>query len=372
LERAAPPFPSEKGGMPAKAYNPADFKPGEAYASGTGRANAGHIVLIDEENGSVVGELAEGANVMEDPNLKPGSKNPVEIQIMPDNRVEVRPVDEDYLQMANHPAYKNSSLVQNAAAASRLIVTGSGYISNALASSANSFTTKTRPNPKPMTFTPATQDRLRKIHSFTQGASNVSARTIGQVSKVAQGIGATMAGRGPRTRKGFDENGNPISAYKPGVLNKSLIAFTTIADGIAYSGKNLLTSSGNAATQVVGHRYGAEAGQATAELAGGIKNVGLVYIDVTGVSRRAVIKSVAKGMVVGRVKGGGEVVVGGGDGGVVTQEDLKQGHSYYDSKDNGSMGGGYSDYGGPAPPSYQPGPPGAGGSSMGGALPSKQ
>lgn len=53
-------------------------------------------------------------------------------------------------------------------------------------------------------------------------------------------------------------------------------------------------------------------------IGGGFKNVGLVYIDVTGVSRRAILKSVAKGMVVGKVKGGGEVIVGGGDGGDAT------------------------------------------------------
>merc|ERR1711981_780458 len=39
---------------------------------------------------------------------------------------------------------------------------------------------------------------------------------------------------------------------------------------------------------------GPEAGSMAADLAGGVKNVGLVYVDVTGVSRRAIIKSVDK------------------------------------------------------------------------------
>jgi spartin len=102
-----------------------------------------------------------------------------------------------------------------------------------------------------------------------------------------------------------------------------MIAFSTIADGIATSGKSLLTTGGAAATAVVGHKWGDQAGSMAADLAGGVKNVGLVYIDVTGVSRRAVIKSVAKGMVVGKVRGGGEVVVGGGDGGVVSEQDVR-------------------------------------------------
>ena len=55
----------------------------------------------------------------------------------------------------------------------------------------------------------------------------------------------------------------------------------------------------------MGHKWGEQAGSLAADLAGGVRNVGLVYIDVAGVSRRAVIKSVAKGMVVGKVRGGG-------------------------------------------------------------------
>merc|ERR1711939_676088 len=55
-------------------------------------------------------------------------------------------------------------------------------------------------------------------------------------------------------------------------------------------------------------------------LAGGVKNVGLVYIDAMGVSRRAVIKSVAKG--IGRMPNGQQLVVGAGDGGVVPAEAL--------------------------------------------------
>jgi spartin len=334
LERAQPPQP-EKGGLPTKSYNPAEYQPGEAYVPGTGKPGGGHIVLIDEENGSVVGELGEGANVVEDPSLKPGSKSmcpfahteapvanekldPVEIQISEDGKnVSVRPVDEEYLSMANHPAYKSSSMVQNAALASRLIVTGSSYISNAMTSGASTFSSKTKPNQKPLTFRPSTQTNIRKINSFTHGAAELSAKTVGSLSKYAQNMGASMTGKGPKQSKAFDKDGKPVGEYKPGLLNKSMIAFSTIADGIAYSGKNLLTSGGAAASHMVGHRYGSEAGTVAADLAGGVKNVGLVYIDVTGVSRRAVIKSVAKGMVVGRVSGGGEVVVGGGDGGVV-------------------------------------------------------
>ncbi|UZP41523.1 hypothetical protein NXS19_009339 [Fusarium pseudograminearum] len=91
------------------------------------------------------------------------------------------------------------------------------------------------------------------------------------------------------------------------------MAFNTVVDGIEQAGRTLLTGTSSSVTTVVGHRWGAEAGEVSRNLGGGVKNVGLVYIDVTGVSRRAILKSVAKGMVVGKVRGGGEIIVGGTD-----------------------------------------------------------
>lgn len=189
--------------------------------------------------------------------------------------------------MAKHPAYKDSTLVQKAAMASRLIVTASQQLSKQMSSGADNFVKTTQPNPKQMTFTPATQERVRKLNSLTAGAVNLSAKTVGQVTKRAQNLGATMTGRGVQKEKGI-KAGDP--KYKPGLLNKSMIAFSTVADGIDYAGRHLLTSGSQAATQVVGHRYGEDARNVAGSLAGGVKNVGLVYIDAAGVSRRAVIK----------------------------------------------------------------------------------
>lgn len=373
LERARPPLPSrpsQKGGFGGDTkYNPADYGPGGKYAQGE-KGGHGDIVLIDEDNGSIVGELGGGAQVVEDPKLQMGSKNPVEVEVSADGkRVDVRPLSEEYLAMARHPAYKRSTLVQNAAVASRLIVTTSSYLGNAMNSGANTFTQKTKPAGKPMEFNPATYERVRKLNAFTQGAAGMSAKTVGQLSNYAQNFAASMSGhKKERARKGHDVQGNPLSEeqYKPGLLNRSMIAFTTVADGIAYSGKNLLTSSGGAASTMVGHRYGEEAGSITAQLAGGVKNVGLVYIDVAGVSRKAIIKSVAKGMVVGKVKGGGEVLVGGGDGGEIPEEEKTKFQAQQQGSSSASNAGsaygpssgqyrptGSTGYGDAAPPTYQ-------------------
>lgn len=75
LERSPP--PKHHGKQPQKqqqgGYNPATYAPGEGYA-GTGDEKNGQIVLVDEENGSVVGELTEGFNVVQSTDVKPGSK----------------------------------------------------------------------------------------------------------------------------------------------------------------------------------------------------------------------------------------------------------------------------------------------------------
>lgn len=173
-----------------------------------------------------------------------------------------------------------------------------------------------------MEFSPTTHERARKINKFTVEAADMSTKTIGKMSQGVQNFTASVTGHKDRPHRGYDKDGRPLSTdeYKPGLLNRSLIAFTTITDGLATSGKALLTTSGAAATSMVSHRWGEQAGSLAGNLGGGVTNVGLVYIDVMGVSRKAVLKSVAKGMVIGKVRGGGQVIVGEGDGGDIPND----------------------------------------------------
>jgi spartin len=57
-----------------KPYNPADFEKGEAYVRGTASANRGEIVLVNEDDGSVLGELLDDTAIVEDSKVKPGLK----------------------------------------------------------------------------------------------------------------------------------------------------------------------------------------------------------------------------------------------------------------------------------------------------------
>ncbi|KAF3938098.1 Spartin [Dactylella cylindrospora] len=301
------------GVMAGEQYNYAGNTPAPSYDN---HQQAGRLVLVDEQDGRIVGELSEGFNVVEGQGVEPGSKAPVEVTLptQPGSHdLVIQPVSAinhaDIFGAAEHPVYASSSIVSKAVWASKFIVTAATYAATAMENGATKFTQKTNPVDSPLTFTPTTHERVRKIHNFTSGASGISSKTIGKVQEVAQNIGAKMAGR-------VDRDGNEIrkTPSKPGILNKSMIAFSTLADGIDAASKHLLHSGSNAATTVVGHRYGDEAKQMAYGLTSSVKNVGLVYVDAAGVSRRAVVKSVAKGMVLGKVKGGGELVAASGDG----------------------------------------------------------
>ncbi|KAJ8119481.1 hypothetical protein ONZ43_g3572 [Nemania bipapillata] len=308
--------PSDKGPLPA--YNPASYKPGEGYVKGShSSVHGGQIVLIDEEDGSVIGELSDGFQVVES-GIKPGSKDPVEITLPTEgNQLAVVPASAETLEMELHPAYQKSFIVSKAAYASRLIITTSNFVSNAMQTGSDNFTKNTKAASKPLTFNPATHEHVRRIGKLSGGVAELSSKTVGQVTKVAQNFGAHLAGRGYKDKngkRGFGPDGQAIEGFKPGLLNKSLMAFSTVADGIDHATRSLLNSASSSATTMVAHRWGDEAGELTRHLSGSVKNVGLVYIDATGVSRKAIIKAVGRGMVVGKVKIGNnqtaDVVVG--------------------------------------------------------------
>ncbi|KAF8427670.1 senescence-associated protein-domain-containing protein [Tirmania nivea] len=318
--------PPEKGGMiwsndnsntlQRAPYDPSRWatpSPQEDRAGERTSLAEGTLVLVDE-NGNQVGVLGEHINIAD---VVPGSQEPVEIDLSrTDGVVTVRSIQADYLNDSQDPAYANSRLVGTAATAARVLVTGATYVAKAVEAGARTFTEKSTPVNTPMTFQPTTHNYVRQIHNYSAAGASIASKTVGTVTHHAQNLGAKLAGKG----EGHQRSSNP------GLINKGLIAFGTIADGIDHASRLILTTSSQAATTMAGHRYGAEAEEVARGLTGVVKNVGLVYVDASGISRRAVVKSVAKGMVVGRVKGGGEVVFQGNNSSqaVLTQPGPRQ------------------------------------------------
>ncbi|KAK9431016.1 senescence-associated protein-domain-containing protein [Lipomyces doorenjongii] len=271
LERAAPP-------KRQAAYHTADHAPGEGDIPSARRVT-GKIVLVDEEDGSVVGELTDGYDIVEKPGVKPGSNFQRKAKV-------IRSVSATFLRNISGCPDTPSTIVQTSA--SRLIVTGSSCLNNVFASGAYSFTKKSKPNPKPVAFSADTHIRIRKISSISHGAADLSVKTVSQVSKYAQNFGASSAGGNEMDQLScHDGSGNRVDD-KPGILNRSLIACSTLADGIEQSSRTVLSPGSSAVTTMIGHRHGPEAGAVAAHLRGGVKTSACISMLRESAVRRSI------------------------------------------------------------------------------------
>ena len=262
------------------------------------------LVLVDAEDGHVVGSVTQDNLVVhEDPALfQPGhEKDPVLIDISSDpstekNTLTVSPVTTDYRNQ--------SSLVYAADKISSGIMFSSNAISKGINFSADWYMKRHPTSDLPVTFQPSTLERVRKIHQLSNSAVVMSAKATGFLASAAHSLGS-----GIRHKLGSEDK----PGKKPSFLNKSLIAFETIADSIDTSTKQLLGTTSNAATNIVRHKYGDQAADISHGLGSTVRNVGLVYVDARGVTRKALIKGAAKGMLFKtKVGNGNEVILGGG------------------------------------------------------------
>jgi spartin len=82
------------------------------------------------------------------------------------------------------------------------------------------------------------------------------------------------------------------------VLSAQLVLSTLDA-----SGKKIVDVGSDRLAAVVGHKYGTEAANSTRIMTGAARNVVLVYIDVTGLGRRALIKTAGKHFIKAKIGG---------------------------------------------------------------------
>ncbi|RXK36909.1 hypothetical protein M231_05811 [Tremella mesenterica] len=106
-------------------------------------------------------------------------------------------------------------------------------------------------------------------------------------------------------------NGSGEGSHKRPFLNKLLLAGEVVLTSLEATAHELIDVGTAAASSAAGHKFGPEAGKATALVGGSVRNVAVVYIDVRGVGRRALLKSTAKGFVKARLKNGETVQLQG-------------------------------------------------------------
>ncbi|KXN92004.1 hypothetical protein AN958_11064 [Leucoagaricus sp. SymC.cos] len=97
-----------------------------------------------------------------------------------------------------------------------------------------------------------------------------------------------------------DPISNPPVQPKLTTFRRLLISADLILSTIDDSARRLLDSGTNNFGRVMHHKYGAEAAESSLLMAGTARNVGLVYIDMSGIGRRALLRragmSFVKGM----------------------------------------------------------------------------
>lgn len=128
--------------------------------------------------------------------------------------------------------------------------------------------------------------------------SNLTLNTshFGSDTKTAQSANQTPNSANPSSAAS--------SSKKRPFLNRLLLAGEVVLTSLEATAQDLITSGTTAASTAAGHKFGPEAGHATALLGGSVRNVAVVYIDVRGVGRKALLTGTAKGFVKARLKNG--------------------------------------------------------------------
>lgn len=341
----------------------------------------GHLVLVDEDNGQVIGALDTKLNVHEDASLREKGKEnePVVIEVPEGEDLDALGAHEVFVRAIPPGEHnwmtKGASIVSQAiTAGTSLLLTGvtrasDYYVSNSAPSasaSAPSTSSNSGPSTQPQSSIPLamlTSERTRKglaqVHAVSGQAVKVSQRTVGMVeglvkrvigsSSSAGASSSTASGSGkpplpPRSSLAPSAYGSappPYTPYQPNPASlhpgekpalpprrtpspsptpASVVIPTTDSapqklstrDRLALSADLILSTlddstrrifdvGSESVAKVAGHKYGPEAGHNTRLLMHTGRNVALVYIDMRGIGRRALVKKAGKEFVRSRV-----------------------------------------------------------------------
>ncbi|GAA6046610.1 hypothetical protein JCM3770_006238 [Rhodotorula araucariae] len=294
------------------------------------------LYLVDEADGRVLGQLdpaAAGLALDEDPALAageaadaPGSTSSAAakvndvgaheaVVIAPSDgdgaalatRFSVRPASAYFAPAANP---QDSRIISVANTVSHGIIVGSNLLSKQFEAGAGKYVASRPATEKPLVFKQGTKGAFEKTTKWTQTATVYSGKAAGAVGQIASTLGNKI---GKATGIQQQPGGPPPSGWK-GALSATLTAVNTVADHLEAGGKTLVDSGTKSASQVIHHKYGAEARGVADDVGSSIKHVALVYIDARGVTRRALLKSVGKGALKAKMADGSEVYLSNSTG----------------------------------------------------------
>ncbi|KAJ3744158.1 hypothetical protein DFH05DRAFT_1446713 [Lentinula detonsa] len=339
------------------------------------QAPRGHLVLVNEDSGEIIGEVDKKISIHEEPALSHSEigheHDPVVIEIGQDEEgqaVEVFartiPADQqDWMtssaKLVSQGISQSTNLLMNVvSSASNYYINHSSPSTSRPASSAalnipgsSASSKSSSSSSKAIAFISSsrTQTGLTHAHALTAQAVKVSGKTLSLIDDmIGKIIGSkskpsTVVPSSSSIHTGMpppppystipSTNAKPLLPPRntsehlklpgpekpplpprhatvtapplpPRTLTKKVklvLSADLILSTIDESLKQLIDVGGRSATRVVQHRYGTEAAQSTALMAGTARNVALVYIDMQGIGRKALIKRVGKQYVKSRL-----------------------------------------------------------------------
>ncbi|BGO96580.1 hypothetical protein NBRC10513v2_000517 [Rhodotorula toruloides] len=300
---------------------------GSAGSSRSVSPQPNQLYLVDENSGRVIGQLEGGANLKEDEAVASGRMQDASTvgaggkatdiegheAVVIDSLVptgssasadgqggtitySVKPVS------AYNPAANpsNSSIISAANTVSHGIVVGSELLSRAFERGAGKYVASRPATQTPLVFKDSTRGAFEKGSRWTQQASVFSGKAAGAVANMAGKLGERI---GKATGVQSGPGGQAPRGWKQAVAS-TLVAVNTVADHLETGGKALVDSGTKSASQVIHHKYGAEARGVADNVGSSVKHVALVYVDARGVGRRALIQAVGKSAIKARMADG--------------------------------------------------------------------
>ncbi|KAF8602793.1 hypothetical protein BDV93DRAFT_474193 [Ceratobasidium sp. AG-I] len=267
----------------------------------------GHLVLVDEDNGAMLGTLGEQFQIREAPGLvsKGHEKDPVVIEI---------PEQGDQVFVHNIAPDEQDWLLRSAGYISRGILYATDLAAKGMQAAAQRYVANSPATTQPMVFSETTNANMRRVHQLSGQAVKVTTHTTGMIHKIIDmGIDRVSKPKDKKADRGPLPPGSTPPATPPRpprLLNRLLISTDLLLTTLEHSAGQLVTHGTEAAATVAGHRYGPQAGDSTRKMGETVKNVGVVYIDARGVGRRALIKRAGKRVIKGRLGTGKEIVLG--------------------------------------------------------------
>ncbi|KAF8505096.1 senescence-associated protein-domain-containing protein [Gautieria morchelliformis] len=294
----------------------------------------GRLVLVDEHDGEIVATLDDGVPIKEDKALtaEGHEKDPVVIELPGEaaGRIEA---------YAHPPSgEERDMLMQTAGLISRGIVLATSAITTGLNSASNYYISHSTPTSRPIVFSPRTRTNIRRIHKVSGTAVAVTSKTTGAILKTIDYVANRIAGSDPRMSPGHGRGigsqlappplpprggspvhlppatrppggAPPLPPRNPRLLNRLLASTDLLLTTLEQSSEKVVETGTDAVSASLAHKYGQDAGEASRIAGQSVRNVGLVYIDVRGIARRALLKKAGLAVVKARM-GGRDVILG--------------------------------------------------------------